>query len=197
MEAPSGSRSFPVALLFVSAGLLFGLAAGLIIFYGLPSLPRLANASGGPTATPAPAPVVGAPAPNFRLKNLAGNDVELASLKGQVVLINFWATWCGPCEAEMPAIDQRYQTFQNRGFTVLAVNLDEPANEVTNFINRLGVTFPVLLDPGETVFDLYRVRGYPTTFIVDRSGMIAAQHVGYMSDEQLDRYLLEVGVGSQ
>jgi peroxiredoxin len=198
MDAPGRPRTIPAALVFVGAGLLFGLAAGLIVFYGLPSLPSFGSGvalSGGPNSTPAPAPVVGAPAPNFRLKDIAGDDVELASFKGQVVLLNFWATWCGPCEAEMPAIEERYQTFKSQGFTVLGVNLDEPVGDVVMFINRLGVTFPILLDPGATVFDLYRVRGYPTTFFIDRAGLIVTEHVGIMSDGQLDRYLLEVGLG--
>jgi peroxiredoxin len=197
--APASSSRW-VALAFVGAGLLFGLAAGAVIFFGLPAgrgdalsdSPAAADA-----ATSAPAPVVGAPAPNFTLESLAGDSVTLADLRGQVVLLNFWATWCGPCEAEMPAIEARYKAFGKSGLAVLAINLAEPEAEVQAFVDRLGLTFTILMDPSETVFDLYRVRGYPTTFIVDREGMIIQQRVGFMSDGQLDQYLLDAGFGGQ
>ncbi len=197
---PEAAGSRWAALILIGAGLLFGVAAGGVIFFGVPNLGGPAAVPGGARASdaaPAPAPVVGAPAPDFTLQDLAGNTVTLSGLRGQVVLVNFWATWCGPCEAEMPAIQQRFETFQGSGLSVLAVNLAEPADAVRAFINRLGLTFTILLDPSETVFDLYRVRGYPTTFIVDREGTIVKQHVGYMSDGQLDRYLVDIGVGGQ
>jgi peroxiredoxin len=200
MAPGAGSRW--VAVAFVGAGLLFGLAAGAVIFLGLPAarpagLGGQPAADGGPTVPAAPAPVVGAPAPNFTLRGLDGADVTLADLRGQVVLLNFWATWCGPCEAEMPAIQDRYETFKDSGLTVLAVNLAEPEADVRAFVERLGLTFTILLDPSETVFDLYRVRGYPTTFLVDRAGTISHQRVGYMSDGQLDQYLFDSGFSSQ
>ncbi len=187
-------------LLFVGGGLLFGLVLGLLIFYGPPRLPALpAFGSGsegpaGPTATPAPAPVLGAPAPDFTLAALDGGTVTLSSLRGKVVLINFWATWCGPCEAEMPAIEREYSVLRGPEFEVLAIDLDEPADLVQAFVTRLGLTFPILLDPGAAVNDLYRIRGYPTTFIVDRDGIIVRQHIGYMSDRQLRNYLSSVGL---
>src|SRR5262249_1414141 len=99
----------------VLGGLLFGLLAGYVIFVGLPSRwpwqATPAATSGPRVATPAPAPVAGAPAPDFTLNNLAGQPVRLSALKGQVVLINFWATWCIPCQQEMPAIQHAYDTY--------------------------------------------------------------------------------------
>ncbi len=195
METLSGSRW--TALAFIGAGLLFGLAAGAVIFFGLPAIQAPASPTASAAGPAAPAPVAGAPAPDFTLTDLAGNTVTLSDYQGRVVLLNFWATWCGPCEAEMPAIEQRYRTFAERDFTVLAVNLAEPAADVRAFVERLGLTFTVLLDPSETVFDLYRVRGYPTTFVVGRDGVILKQHVGFMTDGQLDQYLVDAGVGSQ
>jgi peroxiredoxin len=185
----SSSRA---AWLLLGAGLLIGLAIGLVAFYGLPALPSAGfsgagpSANAGPTATPAPAPVVGAPAPDFTLNDLASQPVTLSGLQGQVVLINFWATWCGPCRIEMPAIQRRYEALKDQGFTVLAVNLDEPITEVSAFVNEYGLTFPVLLDPGAKVNDLYRVRGYPTSFVVDREGFIKQLHIGSMTEAQLD-----------
>jgi peroxiredoxin len=183
------------ALVFAGAGLIFGLLAGLVIFYGLPAWQAQAAAtpvSGGAPA--APAPVVGAPAPDFVLKDLSGNTARLSSFAGQPVLINFWATWCGPCRAEMPAIEDRYNAHSSSGFVVLAVNVDEPAEVVRPFVDELGLTFPIVLDPGGSVTELYRVLGFPTSFWVDADGMIVAQHVGPMFEDQIDNYLAKVGV---
>jgi cytochrome c biogenesis protein CcmG/thiol:disulfide interchange protein DsbE len=183
----------------LAGGLLLGVLAGLFLFGGLPARwPWQAaptQTPGGPTATPAPAPVAGAPAPDFTLTSLNGPPVQLASLKGQVVLVNFWATWCIPCRAEMPAIQQAYNAYQNKGLTVLAVNLNEPKTDVQNYVNSLGVNFPVLLDPGDAISTLYRVRGYPTSFFIDRHGTVAVENVGMMTDAQLADNLAKVGLG--
>lgn len=136
-------------------------------------------------------------APLFRLTTLDGVAMDLADTQGDVVLVNFWATWCGPCEAEMPAIQDRYKTFHEQGLTVLAVNLAEAAADVRAFVERLGLTFTILMDPSETVFNQYRVQGYPTSFFIDRQGVIQNVRVGYMADDLLDQYLLDAGFGSQ
>src|SRR5262245_6416761 len=186
--------------IILGVGLLVGLGLGLILFYGIPAWPaggqpfRAPVTPGGPTLTPAPAAVVGAPAPDFTLKNLSGNSVTLSNLKGQVVLINFWATWCGPCRVEMPAIQRRYDAFKDQGLAVLAVNFDEPITDVSAFARSLNLTFTVLLDPDGVVNDLYHVGGYPSTFIVDRSGMITKLHIGLMTEKQLDNYLAGLGL---
>jgi peroxiredoxin len=93
----------------------------------------------------------------------------------------------------MPAIQERYKTFAPR-FEVLAVNFDEPVERVEGFVDEVGVSFPVLLDPGAKIQELYRVRGYPTTYLVDANGYIQVHHVGFMSEAQLDRYLEQAGV---
>jgi peroxiredoxin len=185
------------ALLIMGAGLLIGLAAGLVVFMGVPAWPGSTAQGGeaGPTATPAPAPIVGAPAPDFTLVDLNGNSVTLSDLQGQVVLINFWATWCGPCRLEMPAIEAEYVARKSQGFTVLAVDWDEPAADVRDFVESLELTFTVLLDPGSVVNDLYRVRGYPTTFFVNRDGYVDRQHIGFMTTGQLATYLDDLGLG--
>jgi cytochrome c biogenesis protein CcmG, thiol:disulfide interchange protein DsbE len=187
-------------LLIVGAGLLVGLAAGLLIFVGLPSQwpwRRAAPvaATSGPLATPAPAAVTGAPAPDFTLTTLTGQSVKLSGLKGQVVLINFWATWCGPCRQEMPAIQHAYDARKSRGLIVLAVNLNEPPKDVQAYVDSLHLSFPVLLDSSEAVSNLYRVRGYPTSFFVDRQGVVAVEQVGEMTDAQLAANLAKVGLG--
>lgn len=132
-----------------------------------------------------------AAAPEFTLQSLQGDQVSLSELRGQVVLINFWATWCGPCRLELPAVQARYN---QGGFAVLAVDFNESAEQVQTFADELGLDLPILLDPGGKVQELYRVRGYPTTFIVDREGIIRVLHLGEMSAEILGGYLTELGV---
>jgi peroxiredoxin len=191
VEAPvPGSNR--AGLLILGLGLVLGLVAGLVVFVGLPRWPTAAPAA--TPGTPAPAPVVGAPAPDFTLQDLDGNTVTLTELQGQVVVVNFWATWCGPCRLEMPALQARYEALKDEGFTVLAVNTGDTAEAATGFGVELGLSFPLLLDPGDAVNTLYRVRGWPTTYFIDRDGMIDGQHVGYLSDGQLDEYLAEVGL---
>ena len=181
------------ALLILGLGLVLGLVAGLVVFVGLPRWPAEV-AAGSTPSTPAPAPVVGAPAPDFTVQDLAGNTVTLSALKGQVVVINFWATWCGPCRLEMPALQAKYDDHKDDGLTVLAVNWGDTNEAAGVFVDELGLTFPVLMDPGDTVNNLYRVRGYPTTYFINRDGMIDQQHVGILSDSQLDDYLVASGL---
>ncbi len=139
-----------------------------------------------PDILSSPAPEVGAMAPDFTLNDLVGIRVSLSSLRGQVVLLNFWATWCGPCVQELPTIQQRYN---GGGFAVLAINFDESQEKVAGFMTELGVNLPVLLDPGGKVQELYRVRGYPTSFFLDSDGVIRIIHIGQMNQSDLNDYL--------
>jgi peroxiredoxin len=141
------------------------------------------------------APVVGAPAPDFSLIDTRGQPIRLHGLRGQYVLINFWATWCGPCRIEMPALQSRHQRFWDMGLMVLGVNFDEAASAVRAYGEELGLSFPLLLDPGAEVQQLYRMRGYPVSFFVDREGIIRIHHIGVMTEGQLDGYLAELGIG--
>lgn len=133
-----------------------------------------------------PQPVVGFQAPDFALPDLQGEQVRLSDLRGQPVLLNFWATWCGPCRQEMPAIQARYN---HGGFAVLAVDFGETRQQVQDFINEIGVDLPVLLDADGSVQELYRVRGYPTTFFIDAQGVIRFFHIGEMTTQDIDNYL--------
>lgn len=128
-----------------------------------------------------PAPIVSHPAPDFRLQDLAGAPVQLADLRGQVVLINVWATWCPPCRAEMPAIQAVYEQLRGRGFTVLAVNVREDADQVRSFMAQHGLTFPALLDSNGAVSALYQSRVYPSSYFIDRTGLVRAVYRGPMS----------------
>ena len=142
------------------------------------------------------APEKGALAPDFALKNLDGEVVRLSDLRGQPVLVNLWATWCGPCRLEMPAFEERFQLHEEDGFVVLAVDFDESAEDVAAFRDEFGLTFELLLDPGAEVQQLYRNRTYPSSFFVDREGVIQVQHIGVMTEGQLDGYLEQLGLGT-
>jgi len=149
-----------------------------------------------PIITPAPAPVVGATAPTFALANLGGERVDLRALRGSPLVLNFWATWCEPCRTEMPLLQSHYEAGRSAGLRILAINFDEPELLVRSFVDELGLTFDILLDPGAYVQGLYRVRGYPTTFFVDARGVIRGHKVGAMEASELEAFLADIGVGA-
>jgi peroxiredoxin len=182
-------------ILIILAGIFIGAGLGLIIFIGFDlggARSRLEGFTSGRALTFSPA--VGNPAPDFSLQDLSGESLRLSDQHGKAVLINFWATWCGPCRLEMPAFQERAGKYESE-LVILAVNFDEPAERVQGFADEFGLTFPVLLDPGGNVQELYRVRGYPTTYVVDAEGVVQNVHIGLLEEEQLDRYLSQLGVG--
>jgi peroxiredoxin len=141
------------------------------------------------------APDKNAIAPDFNLLNIQGEEIHLSRLRGQPTLINFWATWCAPCRLEMPAMQDRFDKFSAEGLQILAVNFDEPLEDVQAFADEFNLTFNVLLDPGGIIQRAYRIRGYPTSFFLDANGVIRVIHIGVMTERQLDDYLAEIGVG--
>ena len=104
--------------------------------------------------------------------------MNLEQLRGKVVLINFWATWCKPCEDEMPAMDRLYRSLAAEGFEMLAVSVDEEPEAVEKFRQRLGVSFPILLDPHQEVSRRYQTTGFPESLLIDRDGMIVERYIG-------------------
>jgi len=116
-------------------------------------------------------------APDFTLKTLDGRKVTLSELRGKVVLLNFWASWCPPCRGEMPLFEKIYERYKNRGFEILAVSTDSSADPVKKFVKEFGITFPVLLDDGK-VSGLYSIQGLPTSFLIDREGRIVKVRLG-------------------
>ncbi len=118
-------------------------------------------------------------APDFTVPRLGGSPIRLGDFKGQVIFLNFWATWCPPCREEMPSMERLYRRFKAKGFTVLALSIDSRGEEVVGpFVKSLGLTFPVGLDPRMTVADEYRMAGLPTSILIDARGAIVAVAVG-------------------
>ncbi len=111
-------------------------------------------------------------APNFTLGALNETNVSLDDYRGHGVIVNFWATWCLPCRTEMPALERTWATFKDQGLVILAVNLQESPEQVAEFADEFGLTFPILLDRDGSVFGLYNVQLYPTTFFIGRDGII-------------------------
>lgn len=117
-------------------------------------------------------PQVGDPAPNFQLTSLDGKPVKLSDYKGRYILLNFWATWCPPCREEMPALEETYRAFRNRGWVVLGVNIAETQVTVDGFIRQVGVTFPIVLDSDRSVTERYHIGPIPTSYLIGPDGRI-------------------------
>ncbi len=179
-------------LLLVSLGVILGISAGLLLLIGLDPSWLPFQLAGMSPESPA-VPEIDSPAPDFSLKTISGDTATLSDYAGRVVLINYWATWCLPCRAEMPLL-QQYAERYGDDLVVLAINNGEPADEVEAFIRELDLTLPVLLDPEETVTQLYRIRGFPTTLFIDRDGKIRYQHIGILNEGQLVSYLADLGI---
>jgi len=123
--------------------------------------------------------LVGKPAPDFALKSATGENMRLSEYRGDVVMINFWATWCGPCRQEMPLLDDLYNRYERVGFRLLGVNIDDDSRRAMQMIEELGVNFPVLFDEQKEVSKLYEVGAMPVTLLVDREGIVRYVHLGY------------------
>jgi peroxiredoxin len=124
-------------------------------------------------------PQIGKPAPDFALNDLNGGKVALSELKGKVVILNFWATFCGPCKEEMPSLNNLFLSFKKDGLIVLAVSTDDSEKPVQSFIKAKAIAFPVMIDKDQQVFfDRYAILGLPTTFIIDRDGIIREKILG-------------------
>jgi peroxiredoxin len=132
---------------------------------------------------------VGFRAPGFALPTLNGAQVALDDLRGKVVLVNFWATWCIPCRAEMPEIQAAYQAHRDQEFIVLAINVAEDDNTVMQFVEEFHLTFPILLDRVGAVVRQYQVQALPTTLFIDRAGVIRAANVGAMNRAYIEAQL--------
>ena len=152
----------------------FSLAAGVLMF-----------------VTTAPAGITGSAAPDFTLKSNSGENLKLSEFRGEVVLINFWASWCGPCRQEMPVLDELHRQYKALGFTVLGVNVEENSSAARKLLKEVQVSFPVLFDNESVVSKQYDVIAMPSTVLVDRDGNMRYIHKGYKPGLE-DQYLQQI-----
>ncbi len=127
------------------------------------------------------------PAPDFTLKSLEGPNIKLSELRGDVVLINFWASWCGPCRQEMPLLEELNTKYAPMGFTMLGVNVEQDSTAAKSMLAELGISFPILFDDQNSVSESYDVIAMPTTIVVDRDGNVQYVHHGYKPGDE-DKY---------
>jgi peroxiredoxin len=201
MAPPTESRSvgFGSILVIVLVAAMLG-GAVLVRILGDADPPPAPAASDAPrqSATTATASggrlEVAKVAPDFNLADLDGNQVRLSDYAGRPVLINFWATWCGPCEIEMPIIEDAYQAHQSDELAVLAVAVDDNPDSVRRFFAERELTFLPLLDDG-SVLRMYQVFGLPTSYFVAADGRIAAVHMGLLTEDRLEGYLAQAQTG--
>ena len=181
-------------LLPLLGGLLLGMGIGIVIYYGL-----LRNDFTAKTRITTqesdlnPIPSLNAPALNFELYNLTGAQVQLEDYRGKPLILNFWASWCAPCRLEMPLFQRAYEDHVE-DLEVIAINNAEPKEVVHSFIDEMDLSFEFLLDPNAKIQNLYKIHGYPTTIIIDADGVIRVRHIGIVSEEQLDGYLVSIGI---
>ena len=139
----------------------------------------LAAALAGLAAPAAAALAAAMLAPDFTLRSSEGGNLRLAEQRGRVVLVNFWASWCGPCKIEMPHLNRLYEKYRSAGFVLLAVNIDEDPRQAVALATRLGLRFPVLFDTNKAVSKLYALDSMPATVLIDRDGRVRHVHRGY------------------
>ncbi len=157
------------------------------------ALVTLLAACGG--SAPTAGPKIGSIAPDFTLQTPEDASLTLSSLRGQAVLVNFWATWCGPCKDEMPRLEQAYKDHKGQ-LQVIGVDLDESAAQVTGYTDSIGVSFKLVLDKGQRVAkEQYHIFGAPSTFLLDKNGVIRDIRVGPFTDQKdLANTLKKVGL---
>ena len=179
----------PYAAIFVGAGLLIlGVVAVLLL-----ARPEQASSSPDNSAPSNEMSVVPAsvnfPAPELSLSDLNGSQESLVDYKGQVVLVNNWATWCPPCKAEMPTLLAYYEEHKDEGFSLIAIEAGEPAEEVAEFVADYGLTFPVWLDPQNKALIAFQNQGLPNSYVIDRDGTVRLAWTGAISKSMLEKYV--------
>ncbi len=153
---------------------------------------RVPSAVGVPLSSP-PSPRQGFLAPDFSLDTLQGEQIKLSDLRGKIVVVNFWATWCLPCRAETPALEKTYEQYKDSGVVILGVNLtdQDSLRDVESFVQEFELTYPIPLDRDGGVGFLYQIQGLPTTFFINREGIIRTVVVGGPMSETFIRSKIE------
>lgn len=139
---------------------------------------------------------VGQVAPDFQTLTDQGEPVSLSGLSGNVILLNFWATWCGPCRIEMPEFQRQFEQYSEQGFVVLAINNGESLEDVIGFREKFSLTFLLAMDEQSAIQRQYGIMSYPSTLLIDRDGRIAARYFGPITAQQIDQLLADMGFPS-
>jgi DsbE subfamily thiol:disulfide oxidoreductase len=175
------------SLLITLSGLLLGILLGLAILWSS----GVFRGTGGTQASKVP--LVGQVMPDFSLMRIDGSTGKLSDFKGHPVLVNFWATWCAPCKEEMPLLQSYYQKY-SPDLVVLGVNYEDGKFVAQQYLQENGIKFPVYLDSDGTTVVNYAVRGFPTTFFIDKDGVLRSEHIGQLNEELLSQYLGTIGL---
>jgi cytochrome c biogenesis protein CcmG/thiol:disulfide interchange protein DsbE len=177
------NRNKTLALVFIGAGLLLLGAVALAL---LPKPGETAESSDVRSAIPVE---VNYPAPELSLDDLEGKPVSLEDYRGTVVLVNNWATWCPPCKAEMPTLQAYFEDHNDKGFTIIAIESGDPVPEVMKFVQDYGLTFPVWTDTTMKSIAAFRNPGLPSSYVIDRDGIVRLAWAGAVSRKMLDKYV--------
>jgi peroxiredoxin len=173
-----------LALALIGGGLLvFGVIALVVL-----AKPAATTGNRSPISSAIPAQVDFA-APSLSLIDLQGQPASLADYRGQVVLVNNWATWCPPCKEEMPTLKAYFEDHRRQKFTVLAIEAGESAAEVADFVKAYGLTFPVWPDPAQKALDAFHNDALPSSYVIDRTGRVRLAWSGAVSREALEKYI--------
>ena len=151
------------------------------IMYALVFIPALCGLTGCPSG----GAKIGLPAPALNLERLGGGTKDIAQLKGKVVLVNFWATWCAPCVEEMPDLEKLHRELEGQDFVLIAVSVDKKRSTIEKFASKHKLSFPILHDPGEKTARSWGTTGFPETFIVDKQGNVAHKFIGPIDYEYI------------
>ena len=181
-KKPARRQVLPLVLIGVGL-LMFGIVAFILLPKKTPAASQNSNES---LVTPAE---VNFAAPVLTLNDLLGQPVSLRDYRGQVVLVNNWATWCPPCKAEMPVLQQYYEDHKDQGFTLIAIEAGEPVQEVADFAEAYQLTFPVWPDPNQQALAAFRQFTLPNSFVIDRSGSVRLAWLGAINQAALEKYV--------